>query len=87
MLDVTGFAAVANPSAKTLADAQIKTAETEGMLTGGAVQAINKLFELANTAFVATGSMRAPVPYMTGARWKYAMLGNWDLKHPLLTLN
>lgn len=96
VLDVAGLAvdaAVANPTANTVAHAQIKTAEAKILSTEIAIQATNKLFELAGTrATLAehnldrhwrnarTHTLHDPV------RWKYAILGNYylnDVKPPL----
>jgi SfnB family sulfur acquisition oxidoreductase len=96
VLDVAGLAvdaAVANPTADTVAHAQIKTAEAKILSTEIAIQATNKLFELAGTrATLAehnldrhwrnarTHTLHDPV------RWKYAILGNYhlnDVKPPL----
>lgn len=96
VLDVAGLAvdaAVANPTADTVAHAQIKTAEAKVLSTEIAIQATNKLFELAGTrATLAehnldrhwrnarTHTLHDPV------RWKYAILGNYylnDVKPPL----
>lgn len=89
VLDVAGLAvdaAVANPTAETVARAQIKTAEAKVLTTEVAIQATNKLFELAGTrATLAehnldrhwrnarTHTLHDPV------RWKYAILGNYYL--------
>lgn len=96
VLDLAGLAvdaAVANPTAETVAHAQIKTAEAKVLSTEIAIQATNKLFELAGTrATLAehnldrhwrnarTHTLHDPV------RWKYAILGNYylnDVKPPL----
>lgn len=96
VLDVASLAvdaAVANPTADTVAHAQIKTAEAKALSTEIAIQATNKLFELAGTrATLAehnldrhwrnarTHTLHDPV------RWKYAILGNYylnDVKPPL----
>ena len=79
-------AAVANPTAETVAHAQIKTAEAKVLSTEIAILATNKLFELAGTRSTLaehnldrhwrnarTHTLHDPV------RWKYAILGNYYL--------
>lgn len=89
VLDVAGLAvdaAVANPTAESVAHAQIKTAEAKILTTEIAIQATNKLFELAGTRSTLaehnldrhwrnarTHTLHDPV------RWKYAILGNYHL--------
>lgn len=78
--------AVAHPSAETVADAQIKVAEAKILTTEIALEATNKLFELAGTRSVLaahnldrhwrnarTHTLHDPV------RWKYAIVGNYVL--------
>ncbi|KTR05553.1 monooxygenase [Aureimonas ureilytica] len=87
--DVAGHAvdrAVANPSAETVAQAQIATAEAKILSTEIAIEATNKLFELAGTRSTLaehhldrhwrnarTHTLHDPV------RWKYAIVGNHAL--------
>lgn len=89
VLDVAGLAvdaAVANPTAESVAHAQIKTAEAKILTTEIAIQATNRLFELAGTRSTLaehnldrhwrnarTHTLHDPV------RWKYAILGNYYL--------
>lgn len=89
VLDVAGLAvdaAVASPSAQSVAHAQVKTAEAKVLTTEIAIQATNKLFELAGTRSTLaehnldrhwrnarTHTLHDPV------RWKYAILGNYYL--------
>lgn len=78
--------AVANPNAETVAAAQITTAEAKVLSTELAIDATNKLFELAGTRSTLaehgldrhwrnarTHTLHDPV------RWKYAILGNYYL--------
>jgi len=78
--------AVANPNAETVAAAQITTAEAKVLSTELAIEASNKLFELAGTRSTLaeygldrhwrnarTHTLHDPV------RWKYAILGNYYL--------
>ncbi|ARN80447.1 SfnB family sulfur acquisition oxidoreductase [Methylocystis bryophila] len=78
--------AVANPGAETVANAQISTAEAKVLSTELAIDATNKLFELAGTRSTLaehaldrhwrnarTHTLHDPV------RWKYAILGNYYL--------
>lgn len=85
--------AVNNPSAETVAEAQIAVAEAKVLSTEIAIAATNKLFELAGTRSTLaehnldrhwrnarTHTLHDPV------RWKYAILGNYflnDIKPPL----
>jgi len=96
LLDRAGLAvdlAVANPSAETVAAAQIATAEAKIFSTELAIEATNKLFELAGTRSTLaehgldrhwrnarTHTLHDPV------RWKYAILGDFYLngKNPPL---
>lgn len=87
--DKAGWAideAVANPTAETVASAQIATAEAKILSTEAAIAATNKLFELAGTRSTLaehnldrhwrnarTHTLHDPV------RWKYAILGNYVL--------
>ncbi len=89
VLDLAGLAvdaAVKAPSAQSVAHAQIKTAEAKVLTTEIAIQATNKLFELAGTRSTLaehnldrhwrnarTHTLHDPV------RWKYAILGNYYL--------
>ncbi|MBC2836844.1 SfnB family sulfur acquisition oxidoreductase [Paragemmobacter straminiformis] len=89
VLDQAGLAvdaAVSAPSADSVARAQIKTAEAKVLTTEIAIQATNKLFELAGTRSTLaehnldrhwrnarTHTLHDPV------RWKYAILGNYYL--------
>ncbi|MBS7537363.1 SfnB family sulfur acquisition oxidoreductase [Ancylobacter lacus] len=79
-------AAVANPNADTVAQAQLVTAEAKILSTEVAIAATNKLFELAGTRSTLaehnldrhwrnarTHTLHDPV------RWKYAILGNHAL--------
>ncbi len=79
-------AAVANPTAETVAYAQIVTAEAKVLSTEIAIAATNKLFELAGTRSTLaehnldrhwrnarTHTLHDPV------RWKYAIIGNYAL--------
>lgn len=86
-------AAVANPTPETVAHAQIVTAEAKILSTEIAIEATNKLFELAGTRSTLAEhnldrhwrnarvhTLHDPV------RWKYAILGNYalnDVKPPL----
>ena len=78
--------AVANPTVETVAAAQITTAEAKVLSTELAIDATNKLFELAGTRSTLaehgldrhwrnarTHTLHDPV------RWKYAILGNFYL--------
>jgi len=78
--------AVADPTAETVAEAQIVTAEAKVLTTEIAIAATNKLFELAGTRSTLaehnldrhwrnarTHTLHDPV------RWKYAILGNYYL--------
>jgi len=78
--------AVASPSAETVATAQITTAEAKILSTELAIDATNKLFELAGTRSTLaehaldrhwrnarTHTLHDPV------RWKYAIVGNYYL--------
>lgn len=78
--------AVANPTADTVATAQITTAEAKIFSTELAIEATNKLFELAGTRSTLaehgldrhwrnarTHTLHDPV------RWKYAIVGNYYL--------
>ena len=85
--------AVANPTAETVAEAQIAVAEAKVLSTEIAIAASNKLFELAGARSTLaennldrhwrnarTHTLHDPV------RWKYAILGNYflnDVKPPL----
>lgn len=85
--------AVANPTAETVAEAQIAVAEAKVFSTEIAIAASNKLFELAGARSTLaehnldrhwrnarTHTLHDPV------RWKYAILGNYflnDVKPPL----
>jgi SfnB family sulfur acquisition oxidoreductase len=89
LLDRAGLAidaAVAKASVETVARAQIATAEAKVLTTEIAIQATNKLFELAGTRSTLaehnldrhwrnarTHTLHDPV------RWKYAILGNYYL--------
>ncbi|MDZ4310806.1 MAG: SfnB family sulfur acquisition oxidoreductase [Cypionkella sp.] len=89
LLDIASVAidlAVANPTAETVAQAQIATAEAKVLSTEIAILATNKLFELAGTRSTLaehnldrhwrnarTHTLHDPV------RWKYAILGNYYL--------
>ena len=79
-------AAVADPNAETVAQAQIVTAEAKVLSTEIAIAATNKLFELAGTRSTLaehnldrhwrnarTHTLHDPV------RWKYAIIGNYAL--------
>lgn len=96
LLDRAGRAvdrAVANPNAETVAEAQVAVAEAKVLSTEIAIEATNKLFELAGTRSTLgehnldrhwrnarTHTLHDPV------RWKYAILGNYalnDIKPPL----
>lgn len=96
LLEKAGYAidrAIENPSAETVAEAQIVTAEAKILSTEIAIAATNKLFELAGTRSTLaehhldrhwrnarTHTLHDPV------RWKYAILGNYflnDEKPPL----
>jgi SfnB family sulfur acquisition oxidoreductase len=79
-------AAVTNPTAETVAYAQIVTAEAKVLSTEIAIAATNKLFELAGTRSTLaehnldrhwrnarTHTLHDPV------RWKYAIIGNYAL--------
>jgi len=78
--------AVANPTAETVATAQVQTAEAKILSTELAIEATNKLFELAGTRSTLaehgldrhwrnarTHTLHDPV------RWKYAIVGNYYL--------
>jgi SfnB family sulfur acquisition oxidoreductase len=89
LLEKAGYAidrAVANPTAGTVAEAQIVTAEAKILSTEIAIAATNKLFELAGTRSTLaehnldrhwrnarTHTLHDPV------RWKYAILGKYFL--------
>ena len=89
LLEKAGYAidrAVANPTAETVAEAQIVTAEAKILSTEIAIEATNKLFELAGTRSTLaehgldrhwrnarTHTLHDPV------RWKYAILGKYFL--------
>lgn len=89
LLDRAGRAvdrAVANPNAETVAEAQVAVAEAKVLSTEIAIEATNKLFELAGTRSTLgehnldrhwrnarTHTLHDPV------RWKYAILGNYAL--------
>jgi SfnB family sulfur acquisition oxidoreductase len=89
LLEKAGFAidaAVVNPTAETVAYAQIVTAEAKVLSTEIAIAATNKLFELAGTRSTLaehnldrhwrnarTHTLHDPV------RWKYAIIGNYAL--------
>ena len=89
LLEKAGFAidaAVADPTAETVAYAQIVTAEAKVLSTEIAIAATNKLFELAGTRSTLaehnldrhwrnarTHTLHDPV------RWKYAIIGNYSL--------
>jgi SfnB family sulfur acquisition oxidoreductase len=96
LLEKSGVAvdkAVENPDAETVAAAQIAVAEAKVLSTEIAIEATNKLFELAGTRSTLaehnldrhwrnarTHTLHDPV------RWKYAILGNYvlnDVKPPL----
>ena len=79
-------AAVADPTAESVAEAQVAVAEAKVLSTEIALQATNKLFELAGTRSTLgvhnldrhwrnarTHTLHDPV------RWKYAILGNYAL--------
>jgi SfnB family sulfur acquisition oxidoreductase len=78
--------AVANPSAGSVAEAQVAVAEAKVLSTEAAIAATNKLFELVGTRSTLaelnldrhwrnarTHTLHDPV------RWKYAILGNYHL--------
>jgi alkylation response protein AidB-like acyl-CoA dehydrogenase len=78
--------AVANPTAETVAEAQIAVAEAKVLSTEIAIDAANKLFELGGTRSTLaehnldrhwrnarTHTLHDPV------RWKYAIIGNYAL--------
>ena len=89
LLERAGLAidrAVAEPTAETVAAAQIAVAESKVLTTEVAIAATNKLFELAGTRSTLaehnldrhwrnarTHTLHDPV------RWKYAILGNYYL--------
>ena len=89
ILDKAGLAvdrAVATPNVKTVAEAQIAVAESKILTTEIAINATNRLFELAGTRSTLaehnldrhwrnarTHTLHDPV------RWKYAILGNYFL--------
>ena len=89
LLDRAGLAvdrAVANPTAETVAEAQVAVAESKVLSTEVAIAATNKLFELAGSRSTLaehnldrhwrnarTHTLHDPV------RWKYAILGNYFL--------
>lgn len=89
LLEKAGYAidrAVANPAAETVAEAQIATAESKILSTEIAIEATNKLFELAGTRSTLaehnldrhwrnarTHTLHDPV------RWKYSILGKYYL--------
>ncbi|TIS47289.1 MAG: SfnB family sulfur acquisition oxidoreductase, partial [Mesorhizobium sp.] len=96
VLEKAGLAvdrAVADPDEKTVAKAQIAVAESKILTTEIAINATNKLFELAGTRSTLaehnldrhwrnarTHTLHDPV------RWKYAILGNYylnDVNPPL----
>lgn len=79
-------AAVANPTAETVAEAQLRTAEAKIFSTELSIDATNKLFELSGTRSTLaehnldrhwrnarTHTLHDPV------RWKYSILGNYAL--------
>ena len=90
---LAGDAAVAAPTADSVAKAQIAVAEAKVLSTEIAIAATNKLFELGGTRSTLathnfdrhwrnarTHTLHDPV------RWKYAILGNYalnDVKPPL----
>lgn len=89
LLEKAGYAidrAIADPTAESVAHAQIVTAESKILSTEVAIAATNKLFELAGTRSTLaehnldrhwrnarTHTLHDPV------RWKYAILGNYVL--------
>ncbi len=89
LLDIAGLAidaAVVSPSTESVAKAQIATAEAKVLTTEIAINATNRLFELAGTRSTLgehnldrhwrnarTHTLHDPV------RWKYAILGNYYL--------
>ncbi len=89
LLEKAGYAidrAVADPNAETVAEAQIVTAEAKILSTEIAIEATNKLFELAGTRSTLaehgldrhwrnarTHTLHDPV------RWKYSILGKYFL--------
>lgn len=89
LMEKAGYAidrAVANPTAETVAEAQIITAEAKILSTEIAIEATNKLFELAGTRSTLgeynldrhwrnarTHTLHDPV------RWKYSILGKYYL--------
>lgn len=89
LLEKAGYAidkAIAEPSAETVAEAQIITAEAKVLSTEIAIEATNKLFELAGTRSTLaehaldrhwrnarTHTLHDPV------RWKYSILGKYFL--------
>ncbi|QYA05027.1 SfnB family sulfur acquisition oxidoreductase [Rhizobium sp. B21/90] len=89
LLEKAGYAidrAVANPTVETVVEAQIATAEAKIMSTEIAIEATNKLFELAGTRSTLaehgldrhwrnarTHTLHDPV------RWKYSILGKYFL--------
>ena len=89
LLEKAGYAidrAVAEPNAETVAEAQIVTAEAKVLSTEIAIEATNKLFELAGTRSTLaehnldrhwrnarTHTLHDPV------RWKYSILGKYYL--------
>lgn len=89
LLEKAGYAidrAVARPNAETVAEAQITTAEAKVLSTEIAIEATNKLFELAGTRSTLaehnldrhwrnarTHTLHDPV------RWKYSILGKYYL--------
>jgi SfnB family sulfur acquisition oxidoreductase len=89
VLDRAGLAidkAVAEPSEKTVAEAQVRTAEAKILTTEVSITATNRLFELAGTRSTLaehnldrhwrnarTHTLHDPV------RWKYAIVGNYVL--------
>jgi SfnB family sulfur acquisition oxidoreductase len=89
LLEKAGYAidlAVANPTTETVAEAQIFTAEAKVLSTEIAIEATNKLFELAGTRSTLgeynldrhwrnarTHTLHDPV------RWKYSILGKYFL--------
>ncbi|TIY04894.1 MAG: SfnB family sulfur acquisition oxidoreductase, partial [Mesorhizobium sp.] len=96
VLEKAGLAvdrAVAHPNEKIVAEAQIAVAESKILTTEIAINATNKLFELAGTRSTLaehnldrhwrnarTHTLHDPV------RWKYAILGNYylnDVNPPL----
>lgn len=89
LLEKAGYAidrAIAEPNAETVAEAQIITAEAKVLSTEIAIEATNKLFELAGTR--STLAEHALDRYWRNARthtlhdpvrWKYSILGKYFL--------